>query len=437
MTPGARIQAVIEILDTVLVAVRERGPAADHVLRKYTRSRRYIGSGDRRTISALVYDVLRDAVRLDALIEVGGANLSARQLVLAHLALKDMAALDHFNGASYAPEALSEAERAFAQSCPVNTAVIDPVAALNCPEWAAAGMQQRFGDHLPGAMEELRARAPAAFRLNLLAKTTRDEVLTKLAKDGIAARAGVYSAMAVIAEDGSTIRGHKMVSTGLLTPQDEGTQIAALLLEAAPGEQVADICAGSGGKSLGLAGLMENRGQIHAVDGSKGRLETLKKQAQRAGARNIQVYAENLGGVDGPFMRAHKSAMDRVLVDAPCTGSGTWRRNPELRLRWTSVDVKEFSRRQFDILRAASGLVKDGGVLLYVTCSLLPEENEEVVERFLRQGNAFVIEDYGDLWRRACLSSPPPANCRLKGALQLTPHPGGTDGVFIARLRKI
>jgi 16S rRNA (cytosine967-C5)-methyltransferase len=218
---------------------------------------------------------------------------------------------------------------------------------------------------------------------------------------------------------------------GLVEIQDEASQIAALVVGAKPGERIVDYCAGAGGKSLAMASAMANSGRIYAFDLSAARLEPLGERARRAGAATIETH-----GLADPATRAVldelSGSADRVLVDAPCSGTGTWRRTPDARWKLTPELLADYCQAQSQVLREAAGLVRPGGRLVYVTCSVLPRENDTQVEAFLSQVSGFSPLPTGEVWR-AAMQLPPPAGLHATTAgLLLTPHTTGTDGFFMA-----
>ena len=217
---------------------------------------------------------------------------------------------------------------------------------------------------------------------------------------------------------------------GLVEVQDEASQLAALLVEARPEMAVADLCAGAGGKALALAAAMGNRGRLVALDSEAARLERARPRLARAG---VTCHAlQTLSGDDGPWLSAEAAGFDRVLVDAPCSGSGAWRRNPDARWRLTPEALAELLETQATLLDRAAALVRPGGRLIYATCSLLAEENGAQIESFLARATDFALKPYGEVWRAAIGSTPPDR----AATLTLTPARHGTDGFFVAVLER-
>ncbi|RYC31829.1 RsmB/NOP family class I SAM-dependent RNA methyltransferase [Lichenibacterium minor] len=427
MNSGARLSAAIEILDVIEI---QRRPAAD-ALKEWGTAHRYAGSKDRAAIGSLVYDSLRvkssaahvmgsDATRavlLGALRELRGMDLDA------------VAAL--CTGEGYAPTPLTDGERERYASGSLDGAP-DHVRG-DYPEWLAGSFAAAFGD---GAVEEGRAlarRAPVDLRANRL-KVDRDKAMRSLAhlrpeaaghaRDGIRIAVGEDGRAPALAAEPAYVKGFVEV-------QDEGSQVAALLSGAKPGMQVLDLCAGSGGKTLALASMMENKGQIFATDLDGRRLMPIYDRLARAGVRNVQVRAPKgrqtaLGDLQGRF--------DVVFVDAPCTGTGTWRRNPDAKWRLRPGALEERIKEQDEILATAVSCVKPGGRLVYVTCSVLREENEDRLAKLVEAHPGLLPLDAGHMARDAGL--PDLAGCASPHGpgLRLTPLRCGTDGFGIATL---
>src|SRR5204863_649965 len=281
----------------------------------------------------------------------------------------------------------------------------------------------------------LAARAPIDLRVNTL-KADRPKLIAALSKFGAAE--GPLSPWCVrIAPPGPDARNPNVEAEpahgkGWFEVQDAGSHTAALMSGAKAGEQVADICAGAGGKTLALAAMMANRGQIHAYDADRHRLRPIFERLQRAGVRNVQV----LGADEGARLDALKGKIDCVFIDAPCSGSGAWRRNPDSKWRLTERQLAQRIEDQKAVLERGAGLVKPGGRLLYITCSVLPEENDDQVETFLAAHPDFSLIPYREQWTKAIGTAPPQSAGTGGDALLLTPLTHATDGFFIAAIRK-
>jgi 16S rRNA (cytosine967-C5)-methyltransferase len=269
-------------------------------------------------------------------------------------------------------------------------------------------------------MAALSTPAPLDLRVNTL-KTTRDAAIIALAREGLEARPTQFSPWGLRLAPRQSVTGAKAFQDGLVEIQDEGSQLIALLVDAQPGMRVADYCAGAGGKTLAIATTMENKGHIIACDVSGPRLEAAIKRLRRAGIHNAERHLLEPGD---KWAKRQAQKFDRVLVDAPCTGTGTWRRNPDARRHLTETDLTELLAKQSAILDQAQKLTKPGGKLVYATCSLLNDENEIQVEAFLARHPSF---------QRIPITAPLPA--ALHGPyLSLSPRQNGTDGFFAAVL---
>lgn len=434
MTPGARLAAAIEVLDAIAVG---KGPA-DGVLKAWGKSHRFAGSKDRRAIAERVYNTLRARGRLQA--DLGEADVTARGLVLCALRRLDgldLAEIEALFAGGHAPAPLTDAERA-------RLAAPYPEA----PEWAEAGvptflaeaLKAQYGQAWRAEAEALVApRAPVDLRVNLL-RGGREGALRLLARDGFEAEPSPLSALGLRlpAATAPDVQSTRAFTSGWIEVQDEGSQLAAALSGARPGETVVDYCAGGGGKTLALAAMMGLRddgagpGRLIACDVNQKRLDAIHERLERAGAR-AEIRRT---GPEGEGSEDLIGQCDLVLVDAPCSGAGTWRRRPEGAWRLVPEAIVRLSTLQTSILQRAARLVRPGGRLVYVTCSVLAEENQQVAQAFLRQTTEFRA---GSLAR--ALASPlidPAAVPRLQALaeddfmLQLTPHRSNTDGFFIA-----
>lgn len=389
MTPAARVQAAIEILDAVIEAARTRGAPADRIIADWARSNRYAGSKDRRAVRELVYSAIRAC---------GPIPASGRATML-RLAEEDRAISELFDGSRFGPPQIGPSEK------PAEGGVAADwlVSAL-----AASGVEG----------EEARAlldRAPLDIRVNTL-KADRDTIELPEAGEKLAAPQALRFATGTQVEQWSAYRD------GLIEVQDHGSQWACAAVSAKPGETVIDLCAGAGGKTLALAAAMENTGTLIASDTDKRRLGNLPPRAERAGARMVETVLLDPGKELEALAEYHGKA-DAVLVDAPCSGSGTWRRKPEARWRLDAKALDRFAQTQSQLLEIASKLVKPGGRLVFVTCSVLDIEGADRIA-------AFLAENPG--WKA---DTPVLSIGRARGeGIRLTPFHDGTDGFFIASL---
>jgi 16S rRNA (cytosine967-C5)-methyltransferase len=295
------------------------------------------------------------------------------------------------------------------------------------PDWLADAVQRQWPDEAEALAQALLTAAPVDLRANTL-KTTRPGLQAELAAAGYACELTPYSPQGVRRHERKPLFQTAAFREGRFEVQDEGSQLVTLLLAPRPGERVVDFCAGGGGKTLHASALMENRGGLYAFDVSERRLDRMRKRLARAGASNVRVLA--LTSERDPRLQRHRDHMDAVLVDAPCTGSGTLRRNPDM--KWRTWDFAALSQQQASILAAAAQLVRPGGRLVYATCSLLAAENEEIVEAFLAAHHGFAAEPAADALAAHGIAVPRSATAA--GYLQLLPHRHRTDGFFAALL---
>ena len=433
MTPGARVAATIELLDEI-VSRSER--PADLVANAFFRARRFIGSGDRRAVADRVWGILRRYGQLSWWLDRTRADRSARTFVAADLllveglALNDMQAL--FDGGRYRPSPLEDAEaRALRQmeghslSHPEQPDWVR----LNVQEWTAPHLREAYGEAWGREIAALETPAPVDLRVNRL-KATIEDARRALHREGIETEPMRYAPHGLRLKRRLSVVAGEAFQTGLVEIQDEGSQLVAALVDARPGLQVADYCAGAGGKTLAIAAGMNNKGRVVAMDVLETRLDRSAQRLRRAGAHNVERRAL---GENAKWLKRQKASFDRVLVDAPCTGTGTWRRNPDGRWTLSPQDLAELLPKQAAILDAAARLVKPGGKLIYATCSVLPDENERQVEAFLESHADFALVPVADLWPEA-VGTEPPAGLAQSPYLRLSPLRHGTDGFFAAVL---
>jgi 16S rRNA (cytosine967-C5)-methyltransferase len=435
MTPGARIAAAIDIL----AAIEAGGGPADDIAAGYFRRRRYIGAKDRVQIAAHVYAVLRHRAVLDwwiARVSTGGISPDARRRVIAALALIDKWPPEEvaasFDGGRFRPASLSPAETRLARGISGRTLThpeMPRAVACDLPDWLEPYLAAVYGHRLDDEMAALNAPAPLDLRVNTL-KADRDAAQSALAADHIRAEPTPWSPLGLRLKHRAPLGATDAFKNGLVEVQDEGSQLAALLADARPGMRVVDFCAGAGGKTLALAAGMRNRGKLVACDVSAWRLERAGIRLRRAGISNVE--RRHLSSERDPWVKhhahnGHKTGFDRVFVDAPCLGIGSWRRNPDGKWRATPQDLAELVPRQRDILASAARLVKPGGRLVYVTCSLLREENEAQAEGFLAAHPDFSLYPAARAWAETIGGESPGA----EDYLRLTPARHGTDGFFV------
>jgi 16S rRNA (cytosine967-C5)-methyltransferase len=405
-------------------------------VQNYFRARRYAGSKDRHDITERVYAVLRRRAELDWWLARHDAAPTARHRIIAALVRLDRRPAEEipplFGEGAHAAPPLDESEaRMTAALAAADDSAVPGWVRGNYPPWLEAEFVRRFGDDLAAETAALLERAPLDLRVNSL-KGTREQALEALRVLRLEAAPTLLSPLGIRLGERAKIDDKAIYQSGLVEPQDEGSQLAALLTAAEPKLQVVDLCAGAGGKALALAAVMRNRGQIYACDSDARRLARINPRAQRAGARNIQTHQLSDGDDDDAFLREMAGKADRVLVDAPCSGTGTWRRNPEARWRLSAAQLGELQVVQDRLLDRAARLVKPGGRLVYATCSLLPAEDEDRIDAFLAREAGFRPLPVGEVWP-AVASGPCPAEGPW---LQLTPRRNRTDGFFVAILER-
>lgn len=395
MTPAARVQAAIELLDEVIAAARNEGAAADTIIQRYFKTRRYAGSQDRRAVRELVFSAIR---------ALGERPESGRAAMIGYARASRPDLLALFGVDAHAPAALRDDEPAAATGA--------------APAWLEGKFRTVFGASFAAAMAQLSARAPLDLRVNSL----------KAARDAVAAEIGGLSSTPIAdtglrATEPFNVEATQAFVDGRIEIQDEGSQLIAAACAARPGMTVIDLCAGAGGKTLAIAAAMANTGRLIAADTDRGRLSRLAPRAVRAGVTIIESRLldpghelEILGDLAG--------LADVVLIDAPCSGTGTWRRNPEARWRLTPERLARLTALQARLIDIAVGLLRPGGHLVYAVCSLLPEEG---------RGQADALETrHPDLKRWAGMPGPSYG----PGRTLLAPHSHATDGFFIAGYEK-
>ena len=429
MTPGARASAAIE----VLTDIETRKRPASEALKDWGLNHRFAGSGDRAAIGNLVFDALR--ARASAAFAMG--EDSARAILLRTLVTswgqtpQQVAALA--DGSRFAPLPLTEAElQGLTRELPA-----DAPAHIrgDYPEWLDPLMRQAFGQRAAEEGIALAKRAPVDLRTNTL-KSTREKVLKVLERFKPTptphSPLGLRIAQAPGARRSPHVEAEAAHGKGWFEVQDEGSQVAALLAGAQPKQQVIDLCAGAGGKTLALAASMGNSGQLYAYDSDRLRLRPIFERLKRAGARNVQV----LPGGDEAALAAYQDKMDLVLIDAPCTGSGVWRRRPDAKCRLKPEMLAMRLAEQREALDQGASLVKPDGRLAYITCSILPPENGGQVEAFLARHPEFKIVPWPELWRSGLGTEPLDSADGSTDTLLMTPHSHGTDGFFVAVLER-
>ncbi|MBL8691239.1 MAG: RsmB/NOP family class I SAM-dependent RNA methyltransferase, partial [Rhodospirillaceae bacterium] len=381
-----------------------------------------------------VFGVLRRRARLDWHLRESGYRdvLDARRRVLADVIVADGRSLDAvdqlFAAGPHATGKLSHREEELAGKL-VGRTLDAPDAPPEAPYWLAEKLRALYGERFNEEMSALNRTAPFDLRTNLLKAKDRDEALAALKAEGIEAEPTHLSPLGLRLPARKPIEHWTAFRQGQVEVQDEGSQIVALLVDAKPGMKVVDYCAGAGGKTLALAAAMNNQGRLVACDTSEGRLERSRVRLKRAGVHNVETHLLAPGD---KWAKRQSGGFDRVLVDAPCSGSGTWRRNPDARWRYGPDDIEGLVSEQKQILDRAAKLVKTGGRLIYATCALLKEENEDQVASVLETHPGFRQIPVGEIWPGTVGGSAPTS----EPSLRLSPAAHGTDGFFVAVMEK-
>ena len=429
MTPGARISAIIDLLEQI----EQPGTHANKTISKYFRNRRYIGSKDRHAISDRIYNILRHQARLLWWTNNGIARLRTTASLVLLDKKSQQEIIDLFNGDGYAPPSLTPSELKLLKSC-VGKGINDPSMPLwvssEVPEWLLDEMKPNSPLDLIEETDALNQPAPIDIRVNTL-KASRNNALTLLNNDGIKANPTPFSPIGLRIHGRVNLQITSAFKEGFIELQDEGSQLISFLVDAKMGQKTIDFCAGGGGKTLALAALMDNGGPLIACDVNSYRLNKMHKRLRRAGVTNVTTNL--LSGLSDPWIKETEASAHRVLLDTPCSGSGSWRRSPANKWQLTPETLKKNIERQTKIIDTASKLVKPGGRLIYSTCSILRRENEAQIERFLNDNKNFDIFPIPQLWNSVlggdCPTSDP--------YLNLTPARHSTDGFFCAVLERI
>lgn len=430
MTPASRLNAALDLMTEVETIARP----ADAVVSAWLRGRRKMDDKDRGEILDLLQVVLRHRARLGWWLKRIGRRDTPRNRLLAWLALAENKSPEQlkrlFSGAKFAPQALSEAEATMVgklQTRTVEHPAMPEEVRVECPDWAVEPLRRRFGDAFLVEMLALLTPPTLDLRVNTL-KGDRDAMLRSLSDQGLVAQPSAVAPQGIRLPERISLARVPGLKTGEVEIQDEGSQLVAMLVEAGPGQRVVDFCAGAGGKTLAIAAQMNNKGRIIACDVNEGRLKRSAERFRRAGVHNAETRL--LASETDRWVKRHKASFDRVLVDAPCSGTGTWRRNPDARWRpEEEAGLEGLVALQARILASAARLMKPGGRLVYATCSMLPEENEAQVEAFLATHPEYCLVPLRD-------AAPTLAGMVQGDYLSLTPARHDTDGFFAAVLTR-
>ncbi len=423
MRLGGRVQAAIEVLGDM----NERKRPVAEALRDWGKSHRFAGSGDRAAIGNIVYDALRNKASTNYLMDSDKPRKLVLGTLLRHWEYDAEKLATAFEDDKFAPDLLSEDEQSKFDQRSLDDAPL--YIQGDIPEWCAASFEANFDEDWLNEAKAMTTRPPVDIRVNTL-KSNREKIAralekvgatpTHLASNGLRIKAGpgFYRQPNVQAEAG--------FQKGWFEIQDEGSQVVSELVLAKPGEQVLDFCAGAGGKTLALSALMQNKGQLHAYDSDKHRLKPIYERIKRAGTRNVQVHAPD------DDISALVGNMDKVVIDAPCTGSGTWRRRPDAKWRLSEENMAMRMQQQEEVLSQGSTFVRPGGCMVYITCSVFPEENENQVYAFCEDNPDFEILSAGEAWQEIYgFDKLQPWSSDMK-CITLTPASTHTDGFFFA-----
>jgi len=431
MTPAARLSAAIEVFAAI---ESERRPAAD-ALKAWGQTHRFAGSGDRAAVAGLVFDALRRRASSAWIMGTDTPRAVLLGMLRRERSLSADAIAAFADGSRYAPEVLNDEERKRLDASDLDGAPVH--IAGDYPEWLEPHFVRAFGDARAEEGGALASRAPLDLRVNTL-KSERDQAADRLS--GLHPELTRWSPWGLrirLAADARSpaIHAEPAFLKGMIEVQDEGSQLAALFSGAMPGEQVVDLCAGAGGKTLALAAMMQNKGQLYATDDDKRRLAPIHDRLKRAAARNVQVRTPKSVGTEIDDLAGR---IDLVLIDAPCTGTGAWRRNPDAKWRMRPGALEQRMKEQAAVLDRAAPLLKPGGRIAYVTCSVLEEENGDQVRGFLDRHSEFSVVRPAEVVQALGESALIFAKAaRLSGeGLKMTPRTTDTDGFFVSVLTK-
>lgn len=426
MKKSSRYQTTIDILD-----ILNKNPLPmDLLIGDYMRNRRFIGSKDRKFIVELTYDIARTHARLSWWINHIKAENTPRVCVLAYVCLLGLETEESlqklFNGDKYAPPHLTQTEITFIQSLSgqsIEHPDMPITVKTETPQNYAKSLKAYFGDHFEVEMQAMLTSAPLDLRVNTFL-IERENVQKSLEKDKVETTKTTYSPYGLRAKNKAFLSKTKAFHKSWIEIQDEGSQLIAHICDVQPGMQVLDYCAGGGGKTLALASIMQRKGRIVAMDIDPKRLEKGRKRFKKSGLSDIIEVRPLAEERHRKWLRRQKQTFDVTLCDVPCSGTGTWRRNPDMRWNNYGPDLEELLEIQAEILNKVAHTIKPNGKLVYATCSLLPEENEDQIEKFLKNNPEFEIEPLNE---KRGLGAP---------CMRLTPHRHNTDGFFAAILKR-
>lgn len=426
MRLGGRLAGAIEVLGDIEA---RRRPVAD-ALKDWGLSHRFAGSGDRSAVGNIVYDALRMKLSHAWLMDSDDACALGYAVMYRQWGMTPEGLASELDGDKFAPTPLSaECLHAFSSR---SLDAAEPFIQADIPQWVVSAFERNFGDDWLAEARALATRPSLDLRVNTL-KANRDKVLRALEEAGAELAQIAPQGLRIPPGEGPSrlpnVTAELSFQKGWFEVQDEGSQIVSALVQAREGEQVLDYCAGGGGKTLALAAEMNNKGQVHAFDADRKRLAPIIERLKRAGTRNVQVHESEKS------MKSNLGRFDRVLVDAPCTGTGTWRRRPDTKWRLTQKNLDERIGQQREALAAAAHYVRPGGYLAYITCSVLPEENQDQIAHFTASGEFEAVSAH-DGWQQLFGASQTPPRFSLSAGLTLTPASTDTDGFYFCLTRR-
>ncbi|MFT4635059.1 MAG: 16S rRNA (cytosine967-C5)-methyltransferase [Arenicella sp.] len=427
MRHAAQLQATIDLLDEIA----ETNYPADRIMSHYFKQHRYIGSKDKAAISENLYTVLRNRLRFEYILNSKDLGVHSRMLVALLLKMDGGDLYDTFDGDKYSPKRLRPGQLERFAELDLNVIDAAPLnVRLNVPEWISPKLEKALGDRFEEEMIATNKRATTDIRVNTL-KSSIAPIKQIFSDVGYISHKTDLSPWSIRFESRVSLFALPAFKQGWFEIQDEGSQLLALLTGAKAGQKIVDFCAGAGGKTLAIAAMMENKGTIYACDVHTKRLEQLVKRSKRAGVHNVRTHI--LSSEHDKWVKKHAGYADTVLIDAPCTGTGTWRRSPDSRWNLTQESLDNLVALQQSILQSAKRLVKPGGRLLYATCSMLEEENEQQAITFLDNNPEFSAEAF-DLPQS--LAAHPQRFINNGHEIRTFPAMTGTDGFYVASLRR-
>lgn len=427
MRLGGRLAGAIDVLADIDARIR---PVAD-ALKDWGLAHRFAGSGDRAAIGNIVYDALRMRLSHAWLMDDESPSALAYAVLIRQWGLSSEALSAEFADDRFAPPPPTEANFSALASRNLEDAPLHVQGDI--PDWIQPSFEACFGENWLTEAKALAERPTLDLRANTL-KASREKVVKALDRSGAVPSQIARNGIRIAAGEGASrlpnVTAELSFQKGWFEVQDEGSQIVADLAHPGEHDQVLDYCAGGGGKTLAMAAAMNNKGQVHAYDADRKRLAPIIERLRRAGTRNVQVHD------DARQLEVLKGKLDCVLVDAPCTGTGTWRRRPDTKWRLTQKNLDERIAQQQAALSEAAPFVKAGGNLVYVTCSILPEENDRQIERFCSENPEFSPEPVLETWTELFGATAPKPHSPNEKTLTLTPASTGTDGFFFCRMRR-